>query len=91
MKTSREQFEKWALDETSFDLFRTDYPNKGYDEQQYKDVNTNTAWTAWQASRQCIEITLAEPFTMNNGRTKYVYTRDVEDACINAGIKIKGA
>lgn len=54
--TSREQFEKWVKEETGFDLWRTEYPMTGWDDQQYKCHQTNLAWMAWQASRAAIEI-----------------------------------
>lgn len=56
--TSREQFEKWVKEETGFDLWRTEYPMKEWDNQQYKCHQTNLAWLAWQASRAAIEIEL---------------------------------
>ena len=54
--TSSEQFEKWVKEETGFDLWRTEYPMTGWDDQQYKCHQTNLAWIAWQASRAAIEI-----------------------------------
>lgn len=56
--TSREQFERWVKEETGFDLWRTEYPMTGWDDQQYKCHQTNLAWMAWQASRAAIEIEL---------------------------------
>ena len=54
--TSREQFEEWIKEETGFDLWRTECPMTGRDDQLYKCHQTNIAWMAWQASRAAIEI-----------------------------------
>lgn len=45
----REEFEKWAEEETGFDLYRTDYAFTAPEDQQYMDHDTNGAWFAWLA------------------------------------------
>lgn len=70
--TSRDQFEKWVKEETGFDLWRTEYPMTEWDDQQYKCLQTNLAWLAWQASRSAIEIELPNQFP-----GEYYLDRDV--------------
>lgn len=43
----RDGFELWAKKKTGFDLSRTEYPMTKGEDQQYKDVQTNTAFFAW--------------------------------------------
>lgn len=76
MKTSREQFEEWV-------------------NLNVLVINKRTLslyWEVWQASRQCIEVELPEPFTCYQVETgKLYYDAEVVSAMSNAGIKVKGA
>ena len=92
--TSREQFEKWAKEETGFDLWRTQYPMTEWDDQQYKCHQTNLAWLAWQASRAVIEV--ATPWLCGDGDNDTEWTQGYNDdvmatekAIISAGLKVK--
>lgn len=87
MMTSREQFEKWVMEETGFDLWRTEYPMTEWDNQQYKCHQTNLAWIAWQASRAEIEIELPEEESF--GCTTGYYAEDVIEAIEQAGLEVK--
>lgn len=91
MTSSREQFEWWVRRDTGLDLFRTNYPMKLHDQQDYKDINTNLAWMAWQASRQCIEVALPEVEDPANFFCEVYDTFKIQQALTVAGIKIKGA
>ena len=92
--TSREQFEKWVKEETGFDLWRTEYPMTEWDDQQYKCLQTNLAWIAWQASRTAIEV--ATPWLCGDGDNDTEWTQGYNDgvmatekAIISAGLKVK--
>lgn len=74
MTSSREKFEEWVKDNL--------HPSAS-------NAVIRIAWSAWQASRQCIEVELPEWFV---DKVNAVYDRDeVEQAIESAGIKIKGA
>ena len=61
-------------------------------DQEYMAWDVGLAWRMWQASRQCIEVELPEPFTCYQVETgKLYYDAEVVSAMSNAGIKIKGA
>lgn len=92
--TSREQFEKWVKEETSFDLWRTEYPMTEWDNQQYKCHQTNLAWLAWQASRAEIEV--ATPWLCGDGDNDTEWTQGYNDGVMatekaieQAGLKVK--
>ena len=91
MMTNREQFEKWVREETGFDLWRTEYPMIGWDDQQYKCHQTNLAWMAWQASRAAIEIKLpcrvGAKSSWQDG--PHVFADEVIEAIEQAGLKVK--
>lgn len=96
--TSREQFEEWIKEETGFDLWRTEYPMIGWDDQQYKCHQTNLAWMAWQASRAAIEIELpttteVHPFGPSAAKMFCELHKNTVAECaksiIAAGLKVK--
>ena len=76
--TSREQFEKWAT-------------NAGFIVTTKKDgylyPATNSAWQAWQASREAIEVELPEEESF--GCHAIYYAEDVIEAIEQAGLKVK--
>lgn len=43
----REDFEEWAIENTGYDLTRTQYPMTKHEDQQYIDLQANTAFFAW--------------------------------------------
>ena len=51
--SSREQFEKWAINQCIYDLAYSDATK-----QSYRSMKTKAAWKIWQASRQALEIAL---------------------------------
>jgi hypothetical protein len=86
--TSREQFEEWATNAG----FIVTTKNDGY-----LYPATNSAWQAWQASREAIEITLPEVYgekytpssiTMD-GFDFEQYLQDLYAAIELEGIKVK--
>lgn len=82
MKTSREQFEEWYSNRYGIPDF-----SKAFENAKRAD-----AFEVWQASRQCIEVELPEPFTCYQVETgKLYYDAEVVSAMSNAGIKVKGA
>ena len=88
--TSREQFEEWIKEETGFDLWRTEYPMTGWDDQQYKCHQTNLAWMAWQASRTAIEVELPNQFPGEYYLDRdVIYADEVIEAIEQAGLKVK--
>lgn len=93
--TSREQFEKWAKEETGFDLWRTEYPMTEWDDQQYKCHQTNLAWMAWQASRAAIEIEIPPGVDVgkvigSDGRIMYwIEEGTVRSVIESEGLKVK--
>ena len=88
--TSREQFEEWIKEETGFDLWRTEYPMTGWDDQQYKCHQTNLAWMAWQASRAAIEIELPGSFRESYQSSNMVIDEQETIELIESqGLKVK--
>lgn len=59
MKSSREQFEEWIANTTSSDLHGRIMLDKS-ENGSYRHIATNNKWSAWQASRTAIEITLPD-------------------------------
>ena len=85
MKTSREQFEEW------FSPQKDEMKRNGLEMIAITRMHQRQ-WSAWQASRQCIEVELPEPFSCYQVETgKLYYDDEVVSAMSNAGIKIKGA
>lgn len=78
MTSSRERFEEWFQTQTGYPL--------GYDERMQHDM-----WSAWQASRQCIEVALPEVEDPANFFCEVYDTFKIQQALTVAGIKIKGA
>lgn len=85
MTSSREQFEEW---------FKSKYP-------QTADIHLNVTgggsdfakaiYSAWQASRHCIEVELPEVEDPANFFCEVYDTYKIQQAMTSAGIKIKGA
>lgn len=82
MTSSREQFEEWA---------KSEHLSLAYADCGYVYSSTNSAWSAWQASRQCIEIALPEVEDPANFFCEVYDTFKIQQALTVAGIKIKGA
>lgn len=76
MTSSREQFEEWV---------------KGNLHPSASNAVIRIAWSAWQASRQCIEVELPEVEDPANFFCEVYDTYKMQQAMTSAGIKIKGA
>lgn len=78
MTSSREQFEEW------FSTKKESMKSCGLGMLHIRRAH-DAAWSAWQASRQCIEVEL--PFYCEG----YKHDEAIIDSLRAAGIKIKGA
>lgn len=91
--TSREQFEAWAEEVGALPwgyLKKQRTQNGGYSVQIY-----NYMWSAWQASREAVEIEIPENKLLSNSILKpnVVYglkRNEVVERIRAAGIKVKG-
>lgn len=69
------QFEAWAVIDNQYSIART------YTCLRYDEDDTEAAWDAWQASRECLVVELPEP------RAARGYGEQVADALgFNEGI-----
>lgn len=92
--TSREQFEAWAEEAGALPwgyLKKQRTQNDGYSVQIY-----NYMWSAWQASREAVEVELPSLKQIDSGE-RYVWSdgvfnfkEDAIKAIRAAGIKVKG-
>lgn len=80
MEESRKQFEGWMADRYDTRLLR--------DGDKYMGQVVQSMWLSWQASRLAIEIELP---TSYYGDRHCLDRREVTDAIISAGVKVKGA
>lgn len=69
------QFEVWAVIDNRYSIART-YTGLRYDED-----DTEAAWDAWQASRECLVIELPDRFDEHYQD----YYEDVDGGCFNEG------
>ena len=69
------QFEAWAVTDYKYSLTRF------YTDLRYDDDNTEAAWDAWQASRECLVIELPDRFDEHYQD----YYEDVDGGCFNEG------
>ena len=90
----REEFEAWAVTDYKYSLTRF------YTDFRYDDDDTEAAWDAWQASRECLVIELPpsigvapiggdgiQEFIDCNG--EYLHGHLVVGALTAAGVKYK--
>lgn len=83
MDKSRQQFEAWFSVNQNNHLDQLKRDQLG----NYFYIVTRTAWEAWQASRESLEVELPEPFIANE---TWCYDEDlVNQALISNGVKIK--
>lgn len=76
--TSREQFEAWWKTQRAVCQFAREGSKNG----AYHSKPCQSAWEAWQASREAVEVELPELFEDDR--------HAVTDAIRAAGIKVKG-
>lgn len=85
--TSREQFEAWAEEAGALPwgyLKKQRTQNDGYSVQIY-----NYMWSAWQASREAVEVELPTAEGEEGGITELIVDL-CSEAIRAAGIKVKG-
>ena len=78
--TNREQFEAWFSDGINEGI-------KVSASGGYENLITQTAWMAWQASRDAIEIKLPEEVSIDC--VFGYYADDIVSAIESAGLKVK--
>ena len=69
------QFEAWAVIDNRYSIART------YTDLRYDEDDTEAAWDAWQASRECLVIELPDRFDEHYQD----YYEDVDGGCFNEG------
>lgn len=80
------QFEAWAVIDNQYSIART------YTDLRYDEDDTEAAWYAWQASRECLVIELPIPVDFPDGTGDYyqmIDPDDLIDAIHAAGVKTK--
>ena len=78
------QFEAWAVIDNQYSIART------YTDLRYDEDDTEAAWDAWQASRECLVIELPIPVDFPDGTGDYhqmIDPDDLIDAIHEAGVK----
>ena len=70
----RKEFEGW-IDSLSF--------------EELNDIDENTAWVAWQASRAAVIVRLPQELKFPNVTKKLVYVTHIKQAISKAGVRYK--
>lgn len=76
------QFEAWAVIDNQYSIART------YTELRYDEDDTEAAWDAWQASRECLVIELPKPAGLDRMSSEMSMQEIREDNRFNRALEL---
>ena len=76
------QFEAWAVIDNQYSIART------YTDLRYDEDDTEAAWDAWQASRECLVIELPKPAGLDRMSSEMSMQEIREDNRFNRALEL---
>ena len=76
------QFEAWAVIDNQYSIART------YTDLRYDEDDTEAAWDAWQASRECLVIEMPKPAGLDRMSSEMSIQEIREDNRFNRALEL---
>ena len=76
------QFEAWAVIDNQYSIART------YTDLRYDEDDTEAAWDAWQASRECLVIEMPKPAGLDRMSSEMSMQEIREDNRFNLALEL---